>query len=143
LKTFSEKELQRFVGSKFIEWDITMYDEATNQPSLANTSDLNEDLGQIEYLFSDKTGTLTENIMEFKQFSIDGIKYEEVNGTLCFLNTTNQINLTKKIVSFLEILSFCHSVQKDENGAYQASSPDEFYLFSLNKCFTFLCYFIL
>ena len=77
LATYVTIELQRFVGSKFIEWDIELYDEKTNQPAKANTSDLNEDLGQIEYLFSDKTGTLTENEMEFKQFSINGIIYEE------------------------------------------------------------------
>jgi len=107
-----------------------MYDKETDQPALANTYDLNEDLGQIEYLFSDKTGTLTENIMEFKQFSIDGIKYEEKNGTICILNTNKQINkenqMNPKLTIFLEMLSLCHSVQKDENGAYQASSPDEF-----------------
>ena len=53
-----------------------MYDAKTNQIAKANTSDLNEDLGQIEYLFSDKTGTLTENEMIFKQLSIDGVIYE-------------------------------------------------------------------
>jgi phospholipid-transporting ATPase len=36
-------------------------------PALARTSNLNEDLGQIEYVFSDKTGTLTRNVMELKQ----------------------------------------------------------------------------
>jgi phospholipid-translocating ATPase len=124
-----QKEVQRFIGSKFIEWDMKMYDKETDQPALANTSDLNEDLGQIEYLFSDKTGTLTENIMEFKQFSIDGIKYEEKNGCIFILNTNKQIDKEKmnaKLSIFLEMLSLCHSVQKDENGAYQASSPDEF-----------------
>ena len=48
-----------------------------------NSSDLNEDLGQIEYLFSDKTGTLTENEMCFKKFSIDGQIYERKNGFVC------------------------------------------------------------
>lgn len=59
-----------------------MYDPVTDQPAKANTSDLNEDLGQVEYLFSDKTGTLTENEMEFKQFAIEGVMYEERNGEL-------------------------------------------------------------
>ena len=43
-----------------------MYHEASNTPALAKTADVNEDLGQVEYVFSDKTGTLTENKMEFR-----------------------------------------------------------------------------
>ncbi len=41
----------------------------------ARTSDINEDLGQIEYIFSDKTGTLTCNIMEFRKCFIQGVSY--------------------------------------------------------------------
>ena len=37
-----------------------MYYEKTDQPSLARTWNLTDDLGQIEYIFSDKTGTLTQ-----------------------------------------------------------------------------------
>ena len=59
-----------------------MYDEKSDETAKANNSNINEDLGQIEYLFSDKTGTLTENEMIFKQLSIDGITYEERNGKL-------------------------------------------------------------
>lgn len=39
------------------------------------SSSLNEELGQIDYIFSDKTGTLTKNLMEFKKLSVDGIPY--------------------------------------------------------------------
>jgi phospholipid-translocating ATPase len=56
-----------------------MYDEAMDQPAKANNSNINEDLGQVEYLFSDKTGTLTENEMIFKQFYLNGTIYEFKN----------------------------------------------------------------
>ena len=70
-----------------------MYDEETNQPAEANTSDLNEDLGQVEHLFSDKTGTLTQNVMIFKQFSIDDKIYEERNGRLYQVDSSSPIQL--------------------------------------------------
>jgi phospholipid-translocating ATPase len=59
-----------------------MYDQTTNEPAKVNTTDLNEDLGQVEYLFSDKTGTLTENEMIFRHFELDGKVYEETNGKI-------------------------------------------------------------
>lgn len=61
-----------------------MYDEREDLYPLANTSDLNEELGQVEYLFTDKTGTLTENLMVFRRCSIDGKMYleKDCNGKL-------------------------------------------------------------
>ena len=41
-------ELQKFFGSLFLIWDIQLYDEATNQPAKCNSSDLNEELGQVQ-----------------------------------------------------------------------------------------------
>lgn len=52
-----------------------MYDEESDNYVLARTWNLCDDLGQIEYIFSDKTGTLTCNVMEFRKCSINGIMY--------------------------------------------------------------------
>jgi phospholipid-translocating ATPase len=84
-----------------------MYDDKTDQIAKANTSDLNEDLGQIEYLFSDKTGTLTENEMIFKQFSIEGIIYHEQNGEILNLGSNSKYPIDKvdKIYNSTHIIS--------------------------------------
>ena len=54
-----------------------MYYPKTDTPALCRTSSLVEELGQIEYVFSDKTGTLTCNEMEFKCCTIAGAAYAE------------------------------------------------------------------
>lgn len=52
-----------------------MYDEVTDTPANARTSNLNEELGQVKFLMTDKTGTLTRNIMKFKRCTIAGVDY--------------------------------------------------------------------
>ncbi len=52
-----------------------MYDAESDTPALARTSNLCQELGQIEYIFSDKTGTLTRNVMEFKRCAIGQTSY--------------------------------------------------------------------
>lgn len=69
-------EMIKFIQStQFINKDRRMYHKESNTPALARTSNLNEELGQVEYLFSDKTGTLTRNCMEFFKCSIGGEMY--------------------------------------------------------------------
>ncbi|CAF4144756.1 unnamed protein product [Rotaria sordida] len=59
-------EFIRLLQSKWIDWDIKMYYEPNNVPAQARTTTLNEELGQIEYIFSDKTGTLTQVILRIR-----------------------------------------------------------------------------
>uniref|UniRef100_A0A673XEF7 Phospholipid-transporting ATPase n=1 Tax=Salmo trutta TaxID=8032 RepID=A0A673XEF7_SALTR len=118
-------EMQKFLGSYFIAWDKDMYDDEMGEGAQVNTSDLNEELGQVEYVFTDKTGTLTENNMEFIECCVDGHVYIP----------HQQEDL------FFRALCVCHTVQVKEEetvesikrgihqgkatSSYISSSPDE------------------
>ncbi|KAK6150195.1 hypothetical protein DH2020_017720 [Rehmannia glutinosa] len=68
-------EVVKVLQAMLINKDIAMYDESTGKSVEARTSNLNEELGQVEMILSDKTGTLTCNQMEFRKCSIEGISY--------------------------------------------------------------------
>ncbi|CAJ2642055.1 unnamed protein product [Trifolium pratense] len=68
-------EIVKVLQSIFVNHDVHMYYEETDQPARARTSNLNEELGQVDTILSDKTGTLTCNSMEFVKCSIAGIAY--------------------------------------------------------------------
>lgn len=54
---------------------MQMYDKDADMPAMARTSNMNGDLASIQYVFSDKTGTLTRNIMEFRRCTVAGDVY--------------------------------------------------------------------
>ncbi|XP_012362605.1 probable phospholipid-transporting ATPase IM [Nomascus leucogenys] len=138
-------EVIRLGHSYFINWDRKMYYSRKAIPAEARTTTLNEELGQIEYIFSDKTGTLTQNIMTFKRCSINGRIYGEVHDDLDQKTEITQEkepvdfsvksqadrelqffdhNLMEsikmgdpKVHEFLRLLALCHTVMSEENSA--------------------------
>ncbi|KAL1022261.1 hypothetical protein UPYG_G00024360 [Umbra pygmaea] len=144
-------EMQKFLGSYFIMWDDEMFDEELGERAQVNTSDLNEELGQVEYVFTDKTGTLTENNMEFIECCVDGHVY--IPDVICNGQVLPGATSMDMIDSspgpggketeelFFRALCLCHTVQVKEEEVvdglkmdlhqgrptsfYISSSPDE------------------
>jgi phospholipid-transporting ATPase len=142
-------EVVKFQQAQLINSDLDMYYAKTDTPALCRTSSLVEELGQIEYVFSDKTGTLTRNEMEFRCCTIAGVAYadevdESKEGWKTFAELTgiaegssnpfvdvprgDDARERESVNEFLSLLAVCHTVipeVKDEKIIYQASSPDE------------------
>ncbi|CAD0027863.1 unnamed protein product [Aureobasidium pullulans] len=70
-------EIVRTAQAFFIYSDTFMYYAPVDYPCTPKSWNISDDLGQIEYIFSDKTGTLTQNVMEFKKVTINGVPYGE------------------------------------------------------------------
>ncbi|KAM6999982.1 phospholipid-transporting ATPase VB-like [Tautogolabrus adspersus] len=66
----------------FITNDVDMYDPDTNSRVQCKSLNITEDLGQIQYVFSDKTGTLTENKMVYRRCSVMGTEYPHKENTI-------------------------------------------------------------
>jgi phospholipid-transporting ATPase len=75
ISLYFSMELAKLGQKKLIDNDLEMYYPINDTPAQARTSNLNEELGQIEYIFSDKTGTLTRNEMEFRKCWIANTSY--------------------------------------------------------------------
>uniref|UniRef100_A0A8C5AT55 Phospholipid-transporting ATPase n=1 Tax=Gadus morhua TaxID=8049 RepID=A0A8C5AT55_GADMO len=154
-------EIIRLGNSFYIDWDRKMYYPKSDTPAQARTTTLNEELGQIKYIFSDKTGTLTQNIMTFNKCSINGKSYGRSIGektqTVDF--TWNELADPKFVFHdpslvelvregdlaaqhFFRLLALCHTVMPEEKTEgelyYQAQSPDEGALVTAARNFGFV-----
>lgn len=74
---FISIEIVKTVQAYFIAQDVDMYYKPFDTACIPKNWGISDDLGQIEYIFSDKTGTLTQNVMEFQKCSIHGVVYGE------------------------------------------------------------------
>ena len=137
-------EIIKSIQGLLIYYDPEIYDKSIDKKATIRTTQLIEELGQVEFIFSDKTGTLTQNSMVLKQIYINGKVYGNkidspigteftINGDLRVVkklrsNLPEDKKDQKKIMNFLYILTVCHDIfPEEENGEiiYQGSSPDE------------------
>uniref|UniRef100_A0A5F9DA53 Phospholipid-transporting ATPase n=1 Tax=Oryctolagus cuniculus TaxID=9986 RepID=A0A5F9DA53_RABIT len=140
-------ELIRLGNSYYINWDQKMFYAPKNTPAQARTTTLNEELGQVKYVFSDKTGTLTQNIMIFHKCSINGTLYgmhvslpSLSPGKFLFCRLFSRGDPWVHL--FFLSLSLCHTVMSEEKVegelVYQAQSPDEGALVTAARNFGFV-----
>ncbi|VDL26992.1 unnamed protein product [Hymenolepis diminuta] len=128
-------ELQQLVLALYITKDVEFYDPGSNEKAQVNATNLADELGQIEFLFSDKTGTLTQNKMIFKSYSLanDHHIYSVEEGALFMIRSSNKASTisdpTKKSsINFLNVNAtnyFSSSEDEDESAEDGLGSSDD------------------
>ncbi|KAG5483540.1 hypothetical protein CUR178_07862 [Leishmania enriettii] len=135
ISLFITTELCKVIQAQWMRVDCLMMEYMNNrwrhcQP---NTSNLNEQLAMVRFIFSDKTGTLTENVMKFKRGDALGIPInaEKVDQIAARLRKEVESRELEPLQEYFLALALCNTVQpfKDDMAdfgvVYEGSSPDE------------------
>ncbi|PAV66719.1 hypothetical protein WR25_09917 [Diploscapter pachys] len=117
-------EIVKGLQIRLIEHDLEMYDEETDQPIDCRSLSIPEELGQVTHIMSDKTGTLTENVMIAKKIGFEGISYNFESDTLKHELENCEMNHGDLIHNFILNILLNNSVILHD-GNYEAESPDE------------------
>lgn len=120
-------EFIKLLMAYLVNQDLELYDAETDCNAVARSSNLMEELGQVQCILTDKTGTLTCNEMILKHLIIDGKTYFNCCDVGSELLDSSKID--ENIDFFMKVLSTCHTVMIDysdpDHPCYQGSSPDE------------------
>ncbi|KAJ8727251.1 hypothetical protein PYW08_015648 [Mythimna loreyi] len=127
-------EMTKLLQVYHIHQDVQMYDADSNMRTECRALNITEELGQVAYLFTDKTGTLTENKMVFRRCAVGGVDYDHPPGPpavpsaelppivtpitnvspcrrmLQHLNDSNDAQHSQKVREFLLVLALCNTV---------------------------------
>lgn len=102
-------EIIKTAQAYFIYSDVDMYYEPLDYPCTPKSWAISDDLGQIEYIFSDKTGTLTQNIMEFKKATVNGKSYG-----LAYTEAQAGMDKRKGIDTATEMEKWTQAIEQDK-----------------------------
>ena len=120
-------ELVQFIQALFMRWDAQMRVTLHGQElaTRVNSSNLNEELAQVHYIFSDKTGTLTENSMVFKKCAVGDVRYGQGQTEAGLIRAAKEEgkDVKKAIAEFSAEKS--RAKEEDEAAAKEGRGKDE------------------
>ena len=151
LSLYISLEIVKVFQMFLMQTDLDLYDPTSGIPMEFRTTTINEELGQVKYVLSDKTGTLTNNSMRFRKMSVLGLElvhdpksqghvtlqdehrlssaHARTYQLTLYTQTYPDSAFAKAINNFLLSIALCHTVipETKANGDidYQATSPDE------------------